>query len=210
MSARANPAAGTRFGRLTVLRFFGVCKQGTVFLFLCDCGSEIKAQYKSVKCGNTRSCGCLSRDTVAMRNATHGLSNHPEYGLWHRMIQRCEDKGCDDFMLYGARGIAVCSEWRNSFPQFLADMGPRPSARHTVDRINNDLGYTPTNCRWSTTKEQGRNRRNNRRIAFGGENLTLSDWASRTGIYRKTLAYRLNQGWPLEVAFSASRRTHAN
>jgi hypothetical protein len=98
-------------------------------------------------------------------NRTHGHTakngRHPLYGTWKRMRQRCNDQGCTDYYNYGARGVTVCARWMESFEAFLADMGPRPSPRHSLDRIDSSLGYEPGNVRWATTRQQARNRRVN-------------------------------------------------
>lgn len=107
----------------------------------------------------TRSCGCLSRETTARRNHRHGETANPAYVPWVAMLQRCTNPRRDAFRWYGARGIVVCERWRD-FAAFLADMGPRPSPSHTIDRINPDGNYEPGNCRWATWAEQRRTQRN--------------------------------------------------
>ncbi len=128
----------------------------------CDCGSLTK-----VLVGNllkeTRSCGCLKRAQTATRNrianTTHGLSRSSEYRIWLGMKQRCHNENDPAFGRYGGRGIAVCEEWRATFPAFFAHIGPRPSRQHSVDRMDNDRGYEPGNVRWATAKEQQNNTR---------------------------------------------------
>lgn len=123
------------------------------------------------------------------------------------MIERCERQADLQWANYGGRGIAVCERWRNDFPAFLADMGPRPAGT-TLDRINPDGNYEPSNCRWATAKEQGRNRRNNVRYAFNGESLTLPEWEERTGIDKGVLFCRLKSGWSIERALTEPTRSN--
>jgi hypothetical protein len=124
-------------------------------------------------------------------------TNHtklPEYWIWNTMWQRCEDKKATGYINYGARGITVCREW-SSFEEFLKDMGPRPSSKHMLDRINNELGYSKQNCRWATRMEQQNNRRNNIWMDFRGKKQTLAQWALELGIADSTIRKRLDCGW---------------
>lgn len=118
------------------------------------------------------------------------------YTSWNMMMSRCYRPSSPSFKDYGARGIAVCDRWHD-FANFLADMGDRPEGR-TIDRIDFNLGYSKENCRWATRLEQNRHKRNVRRIAFGGHEMTLAEWAERLGVKRSTLAQRLyTYGWPI-------------
>jgi hypothetical protein len=132
----------------------------------CACGRETIARAASLLQGNTRSCGCLAHEATAARNRKHGYAKRgqhsPEYGPWQHMLRRCFNPTTPQYADYGGRGITVCEQWRRDFPQFLRDMGPRPSARYSLDRINNNGDYTPDNCRWATKKEQAGNRRRSR------------------------------------------------
>lgn len=121
------------------------------------------------------------------------------------MIARCHNQRNNRFYRYGARGIVVCERWRGSFAVFRADMGPRPSPRHSLDRIDNDGNYAPGNVRWATPHEQGRNRSDNRFITWGGETMCLSDWGRRLGLSVSRLRWRL-QRWGVERALTAPIR----
>ena len=145
--------------------------------------------------------------------ARHGCSvkRTPEYCAWVSMKQRCVNPANPSFAYYGGRDIAVCPQWRDSFPQFLSDMGARPSSNHTLERLDNERGYEPGNVAWATRTVQQRNRRTSRKITWNGVTLTLIEWAEKLGIPRTTLNKRLNV-WPLPKAMSApiseSHRRH--
>lgn len=158
---------GQKFGRLTTIRRVGTSKWGGArWLFKCKCGNTHIAGAASVRRGRTQSCGCL-RTQVARTNglkaATHRMHGTPEYRAWVGLRDRCNNKRNKDWKDYGGRGIRVCKRWQRSFVAFYADMGRRPSARHSIDRIDNDGDYKPSNCRWATQSVQIRNRRRARR-----------------------------------------------
>lgn len=136
------------------------------------------------------------------QNAKHGMHLSVEYSAWHTMKQRCNSKAHKAYPLYGGRGIKVCDEWNDSFESFYEHMGPRPSDKHTLDRIDNEKGYEPGNCRWVTMLEQSSNRRSNRKITFNGETLTVAEWARRIGTSRQTIRSRIESGWRLEDVMS--------
>jgi hypothetical protein len=163
--------AGDRFGRLTVV---ALTTQGkTHAVCRCECGSEKNVQLHNLRSGGTRSCGCLRRDWNARHKTTHGGSKTAEYKVWQGMHKRCSNPRCKSFADYGGRGIQVCDHW-NEFPAFIADMGPRPSAKHSLDRIDVNGDYGPRNCRWATPVEQVRNRRRRSRGQFVTVNEILS------------------------------------
>jgi hypothetical protein len=126
-----------------------------------------------------------------------------ERQCWQHIRLRCCDPKRRDYRWYGGRGIRVCDRWLNSFEAFLADMGPAPSPEHSIDRINNDGNYEPGNCRWATRKEQWRNRSDNHRVAWNGEEKTIEEWAETLGIGYYALYSRLvKSNWPVELAFT--------
>ena len=127
----------------------------------------------------------------------------PEYSIWVAMRARCRGNHRN----YGARGITVCERW-NSFANFLADMGPRPSKDHSIDRINNDGNYEPGNCRWATHQQQMRNRGCNRYLTHNGETLMLVEWAERTGLLPHTILTRISRGWTIADALTSPTRVH--
>ena len=156
---------GQRFGRLTVLQRFGTSSQGTAtWLCLCDCGKECVIEGAKMRKGNTRSCGCLHDEKARERRTTHGMSDTRLYHVWKTMNPRCSNPNSNDYKDYGGRGITVCEEWQYSFPAFHAwaiangyDENA-PQSQCTIDRINNDRGYSPQNCRWVDQKTQCNNR----------------------------------------------------
>lgn len=137
-------------------------------------------------------------------NRRHGEGGHREpsgtWRTWRAMIQRCLHRGAADFPGYGGRGITVCDRWR-VFENFRDDMGPRPPGA-TIERIDNDGGYEPGNCRWATWREQANNKRTNRRLSHAGVTLTMAEWAEKLGIRYGTLSERLRRGWPIADALT--------
>lgn len=201
--------AGTRYGRLTVVRLApkDSCPgPHTAWECRCDCGTLRFVVGPSLRNGLTKSCGCLRRETTAARCRTHGhtinRNSSREYKSWHHAKRRCHDPRSPKYFAYGGRGITMFLEWRESFEAFLRDVGPCPPG-HTIDRINNNGNYEPGNCRWATAREQGNNKRNNRRLLLNGESLTLADWSRRTGLPSRLIQDRIGKlGWTPERALT--------
>lgn len=143
-------------------------------------------------------------------NQIHGLGGTPEYRSYAGMMRRCYSPTFSGYEQYGGRGIRVCDKWRGSFLAFLADMGLRPSPRHSLDRIDGSLGYSPENCRWATPDEQVRNRDVTRWYAHDGETMCMADWATRVGMSAVTLKKRLDRGWSFERAISEPLKPQNN
>ncbi len=182
------------YGRLTPIAVV----DAKFWICLCECGNRPKIYKYHLFKGQTQSCGCLWRDTMT----THGHTHSPEYSTWRHMIQRCTNPKNGRFHHYGGRGITVCPQWI-SFENFLADMGNKPTPKHSLDRINNDGHYCPENCRWATYGQQNRNHSSNRNITFRGETKCITDWASHVGISRATLYNRIvRASWPIEKALT--------
>lgn len=131
-------------------------------------------------------------------------TKHPLYNVWAKMIRRCVDPRVKEYANYGARGIKVCNEWVDDFWTFVADMGPRPTPKHTVERIRNNGPYAPTNCRWATHAEQKLNTRRSRVITFRGKTLPVTEWARRVGLHPATVFTRLRNGCSPDVALTAA------
>lgn len=199
---------GQTFGMLTVLGYAGSqrSKANTLQLWwcLCTCGKTIKTVGARMLVGNTVSCGCKKK---RLRHGHAGKANlTPEYRAWIAMRRRCYNTKTKDYPFYGGRGITVCDRWRDSFDNFLADVGSRPSDSHTLDRIDSDGPYEPSNCRWDTRLTQSRNRRNNVHITYQGETLCVGEWAKRVGLSTGTLFGRLKNGWTVEQALTIPLR----
>lgn len=170
----------------------------------CDCGTEKVLKLGNLISKSTVSCGCYAK----VKNLKHGLARrgkiHPDYGIWTHMVGRCCNETDTDYASYGGRGITICPRWRESFANFLEDMGPRPRGKE-LDRINNNGNYEPGNCRWATRSQQNRNTRRTNNITYNGEIRCLTEWASIVGVDRETLRYRIKK-WGLDRAMTTPRR----
>lgn len=168
-------------------------------LYKCHCGKEFPSRIEGVKGGYTKSCGCLK---YKGNNTTHGMSKTSiSYDCWCSMKSRCYNKNDKYYHHYGGRGIIVCEKWRNSFENFLKDIGERPSRKHSIDRINVNGNYEPENCRWATPIEQANNTRSNHFITYKGETKTIANWARSIGLSHEVLRKRLKR-WSIEDALN--------
>lgn len=187
-------SAGQRFGILTAKSEVGRSKDNhRMWLCACDCGGEKVMQSNSLQLSRMPSCGCLTAKLNGDAHKTHGMRNSPEYSSWRAMLARCHCETDKDYPRYGAKGIAVCPEWRESFEAFYAHIGPRPDGT-TVDRIKNHLGYEPGNVRWANAQTQCRNRNKSAWVMVDGEVIHLKDYADQIGITLGAAHLRLKRG----------------
>lgn len=184
---RKKNLSGLKFGRLTALKESSKRKQGQVcWVCRCKCENIIVVQSGNLASGNTKSCGCS--------RVKHGSCNLPEYNVWKSMVFRCSNPNYEKYSSYGGRGIKVCERWKGSFVNFIKDMGLRPSSNLSIERIDNNKGYSPENCKWATSEEQMNNRRNNRRITINRKTKTLTQWCNFYGLNYQTVQARLRCG----------------
>lgn len=206
MGKKAFDLINTRFGNLVVLGRFlkeDIKDRHTYWLCLCDCGEEVVARGDGLTSGTTVSCGC----SLSAVRQTHGMTKTPTYSTWHSMKDRCLNPKGKDWKNYGGRGIKVCDRWSTSFENFLEDMGEKPKGM-TLDRIDVNGNYEPSNCKWSNLKEQNRNRRSNRIICVNDECLCIQAWEDKLNLPRGTLYNRLKLGWTEEKALFTPVRKH--
>lgn len=199
MARAAEDLTGRRFCRLVVDHLVSRGPKHTVWSCQCDCGTKnFAARGGNLVSENTRSCGCLQREHWKSGSVVHGAASDgkrwPEYRIYHAMISRCTRSEDRAYLSYGGRGITVCVRWMESFMAFIEDMGRRSSKGYSLDRIDNDKGYEPGNCRWATKREQANNRRTNRLIELNGKSQTVAQWAVALGLDVKTVYARLQRG----------------
>lgn len=189
---------GKKFGKLTALEKIGTKGHRAQWKFLCDCGRVIEFDGSTVFTGRKTSCGCDAEPRHFYGNCghkTHGESGTRLYRIWYDMKRRCSQPQNKYFKNYGGRGISVCKEWMEAYEPFSKwahENGYRDDL--TLDRIDNNLGYSPSNCRWSDVLTQANNRSNNHLIEFKGETLSMADTARKYGINYNTLRSRINKG----------------
>lgn len=214
-SKRVKDLTGQRFGRLLVLGYAGsTSAKQSRWLCRCDCGQETTVTRQLLTDGKTSSCGCFQRENSSLIHKKHGMKNTPEYRSWKAMRVRCNNPNIAQYKDYGGRGIKVCQRW-NEFLDFLADMGRKPTPKHSLDRIDVNANYScghcnqcvqngwSANCRWATRLQQNNNARSNRNFTYQGETLNVAQWARRSGISESLLYRRLViRGWSAERALT--------
>lgn len=210
---------GKKFNRLTVIGLARPIKQasnGTFFWSCrCDCGNnvDVRAGHITAEKGATTSCGCALIEWLKENKTTHGNSKPGKrtgaYISWIGMRARCLNPNDDHYDGYGARGITVCDRWRDSFENFLLDMGDRPPIK-TLDRIDVNGNYEPSNCRWATPREQANNKRNSAHLTIGGVTKTILEWENESPIENSSIRKRLEKGWTAHDAVFTPRTVRSN
>lgn len=197
---------GQRFGKLTVLeishrgkdrKYFWKCR--------CDCGNEIVVAGSNLKTGNTKSCGCLNTEKRIERKKTHGMYGTRIYRIWNGIIMRCEDKNIPLYERYGGKGISVCSEWHDFkvFYKWAIENGYQENL--TIDRIDYNGNYEPSNCRWADAITQANNTSRNFYIKYNGETHTLTEWSRILNFSYELVKHRLYRGWDFEKAINTPK-----
>ncbi len=191
---------GQRFGRLVAIRHGEKHPKynGKTWLCKCDCGETKTVRTPLLTAGFVVSCGCRKKEIQRFGSITHGLSRTREYKCYKLIKDRCYNPNYKRFHDWGGRGIKMCERWLNSFQAFYADMGPRPSNDHSIERIDNNGDYWPGNCYWATRSQQANNRRSNRFIIFNKKTKTIMEWSRLVNIPYATIVARLNYGWSAE------------
>lgn len=189
---------GQRFGRLIVIKRADNSKDNRAkWLCKCDCGNEKNIVGKSLRKMKTQSCGCLQKEQAKMVNTKHGMRYTKLNKTWNSMKQRCNNSNCKQYKNYGGRGIKVCDEWldkENGFINFYDwSMNNGYQDNLTIDRIDVNGNYEPSNCRWANMKQQSNNRRDNHNITYNNETHTIAEWSEILNINRYTLYYRINK-----------------
>lgn len=193
MGKKVNPEdyIGKKFNRLTILRVFidNTKTHPTKYAeCVCDCGNVKAINFFSVIRSHTNSCGCLQRECKT--NFVHGMRNTLIYKMWSMMVDRCHNPKNKSYHKYGGRGISVCEQWRK-FISFYEDMGDRPFKGAQIDRIDTYGNYEPNNCRWVTSQQNNRNRRDSLYVEFQGKQILVKELAEQHGIEYKTLFARI-------------------
>ncbi len=185
---------GKQFTRLTVIKRVENRGEQPYWLCECSCGNMKEIAGGKLRDNAIKSCGCLQREVAPKQMTTHGMHKTRTYGSWSGMRNRCTNENSSDYPRYGGRGIIICDRWLNSFENFFEDMGERP--RNTsIERIDNDKGYNPDNCKWGTVYEQNRNRRDTRLITHNGQTLLPVEWSKLLGGGKNMVGNRLKAGW---------------
>jgi hypothetical protein len=194
---------GMEFDRLRVLEMVPERSPHGKVMWLCECrcGNMVRVSGNALKKRNTRSCGCLSREVTGAINRSHGMSRRPVYITWCAMKDRCYNPRNKKYGDYGGRGIYVCDRWRDSFENFLEDMGERPFPRAELDRLDNDGPYSPDNCKWATRRENMAHTRCSPTLTARGQTKTLQQWSAESGVNAGCIMQRVRSlGWDHEKA----------
>ena len=196
---------GRRFGRLTVIGMHR--KNGIIYWDCqCDCGNTKSVPRTSLTKGYTRSCGCFNKECIVKRQTKHGMTETRLYQTWQNMKNRCRNKNVSSYKYYGERGISLCDEWNESFESFAKwSMENGYAENLSIDRIDPNTGYEPSNCRWVDSVTQANNKRTNHLLTYNGETKTVAEWARKTGLPYNVLTRRISLGWTTERALTTPK-----
>lgn len=192
---------GKRYGKLVVIKDAGRTENyARKLLCRCDCGNEVVVFASNLKRNHTTSCGCVKREIIkAGAHTVHGGCGSRLYNIWKGMRRRCQDTKAVNYERYGGRGISVCKEWDENYSNFREwSLKNGYDDDKSIDRIDNDKGYGPDNCKWSTVKEQANNRRSNHMLEVNGETHTIAEWSDITGLSQATILQRIRHGFDNE------------
>lgn len=194
MKSRKIDMTGIRYSSVIAVKEVGItASRDTKWLFICDCGNNFEANGYYVRSGKVKDCPSCAAGRVRIASVKHGLSNTAEFSTWTDIQTRCYNKNAKAYSSYGGRGIKVCVRWLESFDNFINDMGNRP-ANKSIDRIDNDGNYEPSNCHWATVSQQQRNKRNKHLIEIDGVKKHLCEWAKEFGLNASTILIREKSG----------------
>lgn len=207
---RVDDLTGQKFGRLTALHRSANKGRRTQWKWRCDCGNLLIADPSKVKAGHTASCGCLWTDRCVKHRHGHNANGEQSrtYKAWVNMRSRVNPDIAQYWENYAARGISVCERWQSDFSAFLADMGECPAGK-SLDRINNDGNYEPTNCRWASPSEQSANTRRTKLVIFGGQKMCIAEACRLAGVKPSIIHHRLNKGMTFHEAINLPVRRRA-
>lgn len=207
---RIKDLTSQRFGRWTALEISGRNRHNQIlWLCLCDCGNLSKIPSGTLSSGRSKSCGCLHKEIVSVKQTTHGLYSHPLYRTWNSMVHRCCSPTDKDYLSYGGRGISVFDRWTDNPLEFINYASSLPNCGtegYTLDRIDNNGNYEPGNIKFSTSLEQGNNKRSCQYFTYLNKTQCLSAWSREFGITRYVLSRRIKKGWSIEKALTTPVR----
>jgi len=188
-----------KFGKLTVFNMYGKINRRICWICDCECGSKNIIVRSDFLCnGTTKSCGCIVKTQKGLVAKERKM-----YHAWRNMLRRCYDTTSEMYYAYGKRGITVCEKWKNSFIEFVKDMGTPFDKSLQIDRLDNNGNYEPSNCRWITCAQNNLNRRNNRIITAFDKSKTIKEWSNETGYSSNIIRQRIDrEKWPIEKALT--------
>lgn len=195
---------GQKFGKLLVLNYYSKDKNNKVLWnCVCDCGNTTIVRTNDLKSNKVKSCGCYRDCATIKRSTKHNKSHTRLYRIYYNMISRCYNTNNDQYINYGGRNIKICDKWLNDFNSFYNwSINNGYESDLTIDRIDNDCDYEPSNCRWTDIKTQSLNRRTNRYITYKNETLTIKEWSDKLNIPYTRIYARLYRGCPIEKILS--------